>query len=100
MTVNVRCHVRFEDAAYDPYQGVQLIKMNQRKSWVAIDDYQDGACSSGKGSWNSWVGTGVACPHDRRCTVLTLLVSLLEGTAGSAAQTATIKTITLRARLR
>ena len=97
---DVRCHVLFEDAVSDQYQLVQLTEENPRKSWAAIDGHPDGACSSGRGSWNSGVGTGVARPHDARRTVRALLGRLLEEAAGSGAQTTTMKTITLRAGLK
>ena len=73
---------------------------NPRKSWSAIDEYPDGACSSGKGSWNTGVGTGVARLHDARRTDRALLGRLLEEAAGSVAETTTMKAITLRARLK
>ena len=73
---------------------------NPRKSWAAIDEYLDGAWSSGRGSWNSGVGTGVARLHDARRTVRALLGRLLEEAAGSVAETTTMKGITLRARLK
>ena len=90
----------FEDAGSDPYQVVQLMEENPRKSWAAIDEYPDGACSSGRGSWNNGVGTGVARLHDARRTVRALLGSLLEEAGESGVQTTTAKTITLRARVK
>ena len=73
---------------------------NPRKSWAAIHEYPDRACSSGRGSWNSGVGAGVARLHDARRTVRALLDRLLEDAAGSVAETTTMKAITLRARLK
>ena len=73
---------------------------NPRKSCAAIDEYPDGACPSGRGSWNSGVGTGVARLHDARRTVRALLGRLLEEDAGSVAETTTMKAITLRAKIK
>ena len=78
----------FEDAGSDPFQIVQLMKENPRKSWAAIEDYPDG------------VGTGVTRLYDARRTIWALLCRLLEEAAGPGAQTTTMKTFTLRARLK
>ena len=78
----------FEDAGSDPFKVVQLMEENPRKSWAAIDEYPDG------------VGTGFTRLHDARRTIRALLCRLLEEAAGPGAQTITMKTITLRARLK
>ena len=55
---DVRCRVQFEDANSDPYRVVQLMDEISRKKWAAIDEYQRGARSSGRGGWKQPSGDG------------------------------------------
>ena len=50
--------VQFEDASSDPYRVVQLMEEMSRKKWAAIDEYQRGARSSGRGDWRQPSGDG------------------------------------------
>ena len=48
---NVRRRMQFKDASSEPYRVLQLTEEMSRKKWAAIDEYQCGACSSGRGGW-------------------------------------------------
>ena len=48
---NVCRRVQFEDAGSDPYRVVQLVEEMSQKKWAAINEYQRGARSSGRGGW-------------------------------------------------
>ena len=48
--------VQFEDASSDPYRVVHL--MEEMSQWAAIDEYQRGARSSGRGGWKQPSGDG------------------------------------------
>ena len=47
---DVRRRVQFKDASSDPYR-VQLMEEISQKKGAAIDEYQRGARSSGRGGW-------------------------------------------------
>ena len=54
---DVRRRVQFEDAS-DPYRVVQLMEEMSRKKWAAVNEYQRGARSSGRGGWRQPSGDG------------------------------------------
>ena len=56
--VDVRRRVQFEDASSDSYRVVQLMASMSLKKWAAIDEYQCGARSSGRGGWKQPIGDG------------------------------------------
>ena len=55
---DVRRRVQFEDASSDRHRVVQLMEEMSWKKWSAIDEYQRGARSSGRGGWRQPSGDG------------------------------------------
>ena len=55
---DVRRRVEFDDASNDPYRVVHLMEEMSQRKWAAIDEYQRGARSSGRGGWKQPSGDG------------------------------------------
>ena len=55
---DVRRRVQFQNASGDPYRVVHLMEEMSRAKWVAIDGYQRGARSSGRGGRKKPSGDG------------------------------------------
>ena len=56
--VDVRRRMQLEDASSNPYRVVQLMEEMSRKKWAAIDEYQRGTRTSGRGGWRQPSGDG------------------------------------------